>query len=84
MKKTQRHEKLSVIHPPRRPDCRRRDDRLAVECESSAEFFLGESIDQDCLFDRRQTAAADSLQHAEEDQHRQTRCDAAEKRSRGE
>ena len=61
----------------RRPDRRRRDDRHAVERESAAELLLGEGIDQDRLFHRRETAAANSLQHAEHDQHCKARRDAA-------
>ena len=46
----------------RRADGRRGDDRHAVEREGGGAFRGGKRVDEDCLLDRREAAAADSLQ----------------------
>ncbi len=52
----------------RRADGRRGDDGHAVEREGGGAFGGGERIDEDGLLDGGEAAAADSLQHAEEDE----------------
>src|SRR5271170_7659287 len=51
----------------------------AVNGESHAAFSRLESVGENCLFAGLQAAAADSLQHAKNNQHAEVRREAAEK-----
>ena len=79
-RKTQRHEKLSVIQPPEcRPDGRREHHGDAVDGESLAALVRRKRVGQDGLRIGLQAAAGDALQRARRDQQRQAGRQAAQR-----
>ena len=68
----------------RRTDRGRDNDGHAIHGKGHAALLCGEGVRQDRLFARLQAASARALQNAEEDQHGQSWCQSAQKRTDGE
>ena len=81
MKKTQRHEKLSVIQPPSGgPIAGAVTMATLYRAKAAGPPRRGKGIHQDRLLYRSQTPSTYALQHAKDDQQIQARRNAAKKR----
>src|ERR1700761_8970781 len=68
----------------RRPNRGSGNDRHAIECECTRKLTFWKSVDENRLFAGSQTAPAHALQYAKKNEHTETRCKSAQKRTDGE